>query len=143
MMRIVSLSKHISMDKKGYYSTLEKAGRNGPDITIWLSWFLNTFAKSLHESKWTFDRIIKKVQFWQEHKKTALNDRQHKILNRLLDAGEKFEGGITTRKYAGMTKCSKVTASRDLSNLKEKKSSEKDREAAEAPAMRLISEAAP
>lgn len=121
MMQIVTLSRQISMDKKGYYSTLEKAGRNGPDITIWLSWFLDTFAKSLHESKWTIDRILKKVQFWQKHKETTLNDRQHKVLNRLLDAGEKFQGGITTRKYAGMTKCSKVTASRDLSDLEEKK----------------------
>jgi Fic family protein len=37
-----------------------------------------------------------------------------------LDAGERFAGEMTTRKYAGMTKCSKVTASRDLSDLVEK-----------------------
>jgi Fic family protein len=120
MMQIVSLSKQISMDKKGYYSTLEQAGKSGLDITAWLSWFLDTFAKSLHESKWTFNRILEKVHFWQKHRETPLNNRQHKVLNRLLDSGGKFEGGITTRKYAGMTKCSKVTASRDLSDLEEK-----------------------
>ena len=120
MMQIVSLSKEISMNKKGYYATLEQAGRGGLDITAWLSWFLATFAKALHESKWTIDRIMKKVHFWQKYKETPLNDRQHKVLNRLLDAGEKFEGGMTTRKYAGMTKCSKVTASRDLSDLEAK-----------------------
>ena len=52
---------------------------------------------------------------------TMLWKRQLKAINRLLDAGEKFEGGMTTRKYAGMTKCSKVTASRDLGDLVEKK----------------------
>lgn len=120
MMQIISLSKQISMDKKGYYRTLEQAGKGNLDITAWLSWFLDTLAKALHESKWTIDRIMKKVHFWQKHKDTPLNDRQHKVLNRLLDSGEKFEGGITTRKYAGMTKCSKVTASRDLSDLEKK-----------------------
>jgi len=30
-----------------------------------------------------------------------LNERQRKVVNRLLDAGwEGFEGGMTTRKYA-------------------------------------------
>ena len=52
---------------------------------------------------------------------TPLNSRQQKVINRLLDAGEKIEGSMTTRKYAGMTKCSKVTASRDLSDLLDKK----------------------
>ena len=120
MMQIVSLSKQISLDKKGYYHTLEEAGKRGVDITAWLSWFLNTFANSMHESNWIVDRILEKVLFWQKHKETPLNDRQHKVLNRLLDSGEKFEGGMTTRKYAGMTKCSKVTASRDLADLEKK-----------------------
>ena len=120
MMQIISLSKQISMDKKGYYTTLEQAGKGGLDITAWLSWFLDTFAKALHESQWTIEWKIKKNTSWQKYKETPFNDRQHKVLNRLLDSGEKFEGGITTRKYAGMTKCSKVTASRDLSDLEEK-----------------------
>jgi len=62
MMQIVSLSKQISLDKKGYYHTLEEAGKGGLDITAWLSWFLNTFANSLHESNWIVDRILDKVR---------------------------------------------------------------------------------
>jgi len=34
-----------------------------------------------------------------------------------LNAGNRFEGGMTTRKYASISKCSKVTASRDLTDL--------------------------
>ncbi len=120
LMQIVSFSKQISLDRKGYYHTLEKAGKGGLDITVWLSWFLDTFASAMHESSWIVDRILQKVHFWQKHKDTPLNDRQHKVLNRLLDSGEKFEGAMTTRKYAGMTKCSKVTASRDLADLEKK-----------------------
>jgi Fic family protein len=120
MMQIVSFSKQISLDKKGYYHTLEEAGKGGLDITAWLLWFLDTLTNAMHESNWIVDRIMKKVLFWQKHKDTSFNDRQYKVLNRLLDSGEKFEGGMTTRKYAGMTKCSKVTASRDLADLEKK-----------------------
>lgn len=120
VMQIVSLSRQISLDRKGYYATLEQAGKNGLDITPWLLWFLATFAKALQESQWIIDRIVSKVHFWQQHRETHLNERQHKVLNRLLDQGERFTGGMSTRKYAGMTKCSKVTASRDLSDLEKK-----------------------
>ena len=99
---------------------MEKAGKGGLDITAWLSWFLDTFANAMHESNWIVERIMEKVLFWQKHKDVPLNDRQHKVLNRLLDSGDNFEGGMTTRKYAGMTKCSKVTASRDLADLENK-----------------------
>lgn len=120
MMQIVSFSKHISLDKKGYYHTLEEAGKGCLDITAWLFWFLDTLANAMHESNWIIDRIMQKVLFWQKHEYAPFNDRQHKVINRLLDSGEKFEGGMTTRKYAGMTKCSKVTASRDLADLEKK-----------------------
>ncbi len=119
-MQLVSFSKHISMDRKGYYQVLETAGKKDLDITNWLKWFLQTLEAAMHESQWVVERVVMKANFWQQHNKTPLNTRQHKAINRLLDAGERFEGGMTTRKYAGMTKCSKVTASRDLSNLVEK-----------------------
>jgi len=120
VMQLASFSKHISIDKKSYYRTLEIAGKDGLDITGWLRWFLQTLKAAINESEWVVKRVILKADFWQQHKNTSLNSRQHKVINRLLDAGERFEGGMTTRKYAGMTKCSKVTASRDLSDLVEK-----------------------
>ena len=47
-----------------------------------------------------------------------LNERQRKVLNRLLDAGRGgFEGGLTTRKYVGLTKTSRATAYRELAEL--------------------------
>ncbi len=121
VMRLTSLSKHISKDRKGYYRHLEIAGKNGLDITPWLQWFLQALKAAINEAEWIIDRVVAKAAFWQHHKEDALNARQRKVINRLLDAGDTFAGGMTTRKYAGMTKCSKVTSSRDLSDLVEKK----------------------
>ena len=120
LMQIVSFSKQISQDRKGYYHILEKAGKGGVDITPWLTWFLDTLTNAMHESNWIIARITTKVLFWHKYKDIQFNSRQQKVLNRLLDSGEKFEGGMTTRKYASMTKCSKVTASRDLVDLEKK-----------------------
>lgn len=47
--------------------------------------------------------------------KTELNERQKKVIKRMLDEG--FEGGMNTRKYIGLTKTSKATATRDLQDL--------------------------
>jgi Fic family protein len=121
LMQIISFSKHVSLDKKGYYSVLEEAGKNSLDITSWLRWFLQTLTTAMNDSAWIIEQVIKKTQFWNKHKNTPLNTRQHKVLNRLLNAGNRFEGGMTTRKYASISKCSKVTASRDLADLEIKK----------------------
>jgi len=120
VMQLVSFSKHISIDRKNYYNILESAGKDGLDITNWLKWFLQILEVAMGESQWVIERVVMKAGFWKQHKNTSFNMRQHKVINRLLDTGERFEGGMTTRKYAGMTKCSKVTASRDLSDLVEK-----------------------
>ena len=52
----------------------------------------------------------------------GLNARQHKALERLLDAGHValgggFLGGMTNEKYARITGTSKATATRDLTDL--------------------------
>jgi Fic family protein len=118
LMQIISFSKHVSLDS--YYLVLEDAGKNGLDITGWLKWFLQTLTTAINESNWLIEQVIQKTHFWQKHKDTPANARQRKVLNRLLDAGNRFEGGMTTRKYASISKCSKVTASRDLSDLESK-----------------------
>ncbi|WP_421880402.1 hypothetical protein [Pacificispira sp.] len=43
-----------------------------------------------------------------------MNDRQIKVLNRLLDG---FEGKLTTSKWAKLAKCSQDTAYRDILDL--------------------------
>jgi len=120
--KLYSISNSIKDDKKGYYDSLEKTTKGNIDITLWLEWFLNTLLKSLQNAKNNFDLILQKTRFWDTHRNTIFNEKQMKVLNKLLDIGsENFEGGINTRKYASITKTSKATASREIKDLVEKK----------------------
>ncbi|MGD1971494.1 MAG: hypothetical protein PVF24_07765 [Desulfobacterales bacterium] len=65
--------------------------------------------------------MMQKARFWKHYAQTELNHRQRKALNRLLDDGRGgFEGGLTNRKYAGMTHVSRATAQRELADLVKK-----------------------
>jgi Fic family protein len=56
--------------------------------------------------------------FGRQQSGSGFNARQQKLLNRLLDAEpEGLEGGMTLRKAIGITKASRATAWRDLSEL--------------------------
>ena len=61
--------------------------------------------------------MLYKADFWDKHKDTDLNNRQRKMLNKLLDG---FEGKLKTSKWARITKCSQDTALRDIKDLIEK-----------------------
>ncbi len=62
--------------------------------------------------------LTQKTKLWDKHRSSSLNERQIKVLNRVLDIGtENFEGGISTKKYISLTKVSKATAIRDISQL--------------------------
>lgn len=52
-----------------------------------------------------------------------MNDRQRDMLNRLLDG---FDGKLTTSKYAKIEKCSQDTAYRDILDLIDMGTLEKD-----------------
>ncbi len=54
------------------------------------------------------------ARFWQRWASTALNERQVKLLNRLLDG---FEGRLSTSKWAALARCSPDTALRDINDL--------------------------
>jgi Fic family protein len=58
--------------------------------------------------------VLSKAAFWKAHEGSPFNDRQRKILNRLLDG---FEGKLTSTKWARLAKCSQDTAGRDINDL--------------------------
>lgn len=120
--KLYSISKAINVDKKSYYETLELTTSGSVDITSWLVWFLETLLKSLENAQESIGYIVEKTKFWDRHRNTSLNQKQIKVLNRLLNVGsENFEGGINTRKYASLTKCSKPTASREIKRFGRKR----------------------
>ena len=116
--RFFSLSVRIEQERKAYYEVLERTQRGDLDVTPWLSWFLEQTAAACETAETTVSRVLVKARFWLRHQGTSLNDRQRKVLNRLLDAGPGgFEGGITTRKYSSLTRVSRATAYRELADL--------------------------
>ncbi len=120
-LRLFSLSAQILRERKSYYDILEHTQRGGLDVTEWLAWFLTQVEAAAAAAEQTVANTLAKARFWLRHQATVLNERQRKVLNRLLDAGQDgFEGGINTRKYMGLTKTSRATAYRELANLVEK-----------------------
>jgi len=119
--RFYSLSAAIMARRSAYYDYLENTQKGSLDITPWLLWFLDTLKEALEHALLRIDRVLVKASFWQRHATTVLNERQIKVLNRLLDtAGEEFAQGINARKYQSLAKVSKATATRDLAELVEK-----------------------
>lgn len=119
--RFYSLSAAIMARRSAYYDQLEQAQSSDLDITEWLIWFLDTLEMALQQSLTRVDRVLAKARFWQRHATKVLNERQIKVLNRLLDtAGEEFEQGINARQYRSLAKVSKATATRDLADLLDK-----------------------
>lgn len=116
--RFYALSEAIMNNRKHYYLALESAQKSGLDITHWLHWFLQTLEEAIHLALSRIERILHKAAFWRKHQNCVLNQRQIKVLNRLLDnAGSEFDEGIATRHYQAIARTSKATATRDLADL--------------------------
>lgn len=120
--RLYSLSSRIMAERNGYYDILEVTQGGTGDITHWLQWFLECMHRAIINSRTLLENILIKAAFWKEFAQTPLNERQIKVLNRLLDAGlNGFEGGLKNKKYMGMAHTSRATAQRELADLVEKK----------------------
>jgi Fic family protein len=69
------------------------------------------------ETESEIEFTLKKVKIFDRFK-NQLNDRQFTAIRRMLEEGAKgFQGGMNARKYAGICKVSKATATRDLQYL--------------------------
>jgi Fic family protein len=114
--RFYSMSSQIRKKRNAYYQILEKTQKGLTDITEWILWFLHCLNDALNESEMLLENILFKHRFWQTHGASIENERQRKVLNRLLDG---FEGKLTTSKWAKLCKCSQDTALRDIQQLVE------------------------
>ncbi|MBR7888916.1 Fic family protein [Marinomonas sp. A79] len=118
---LLSLSTVIEKDKNAYYNGLNRASQFDLEISDWVTWFVNSVLLAQQEAAQKVDFVLKKAKFWEKHQNTELNERQKKVLNKLFKAGsDGFEGGLSAKKYIGITSSSKATATRDLSDLVEK-----------------------
>jgi len=113
---LMSLSRGIEADKKAYYYHLEKAQKSN-DITEWISYFVRSVLIAQEQTTQEVAFTLKKARFFDRFNE-LLNERQLRAVQRMLEEGPKgFEGGMNARKYLGITKTSKATATRDLQDL--------------------------
>jgi Fic family protein len=112
--RFYSLSAQIQRERAAYYDVLERTQRGSMEVTAWLAWFLDTLHRAVDRAQRDLDMVLAKARFWQRWATTPMNERQVKLLTRLLDG---FEGKLTSSKWAAIARCSQDTALRDIAEL--------------------------
>jgi Fic family protein len=112
--RFYSMSAQIRLERNDYYSILEQTQKATLDVSPWMNWFLGCLDRAFHTAETTLASVLRKAKFWESYAGESLNDRQRKILYRLLEG---FEGKLTSSKWAKLAKCSQDTAHRDIIDL--------------------------
>jgi len=117
-----SLSTAIRQERKGYYEVLEKSQNlfynREFDFTKWITWHIDIIDSAINISLEQIKIITQKTKFWDRAREFPLNERQLKVINKVLDIGiEYFEGGLSTKKYVSITNTSIPTAKRDITQL--------------------------
>ena len=108
------MSSQILQNRKAYYDHLEHAQKGTTDITEWVAWFLTTLKTAVQDAIDKTEHVVRKRQFWDCHSHTPLNERQRKVLTRLLDG---FDGKLNSSKWYKICHCSQDTATRDINDL--------------------------
>ncbi len=117
---LILLSHTIEAKKKDYYNSLEIHNKT-LEITEWLNYFGQTILDAQQNTLKQIDFLIEKTIFFDKFF-TQINDRQLKVVKRLFDAGlTGFKGGLSADNYRKIAKTSASTATRDLSDLVNKK----------------------
>jgi len=112
--RFYSMSSRIEAERKEYYAQLESAQRASLDITSWLEWFLGCLDRAIEAAGTMLDSVLRKARIWQFINTKPVNERQRKVINRMLDD---WKGHLNSSKYAKLAKCSTDTALRDIREL--------------------------
>jgi len=112
--RFYSMSAQIRLERNAYYDVLEATQKGDLDITAWLEWFLGCLDRAIEGAENTLSGVLRKARFREAIKDQSLNERQRKVINRLLDG---LEGKLTSSKWAVLTKSSPDTALRDITDL--------------------------
>jgi len=115
---LACLSTAILEDHSTYYSELNKASTS-LDITDWVKWFTRTTVRSYEIAMDKVDRVLDKARFWQAHSDKSFNERQEQTINTMFSMNPN-NFGMTPKKYMGITRCSKATATRDIAELRKR-----------------------
>ena len=130
LVRVYGIARQMIKTRAAYYDALNQAQRLRGiahdalviDATPWVLWFVQAFTRACMASQTVVRDAAEKAHFRLRAAQCQTNDRQRKVLERLLEAGHVgagggFLGGMSSDKYAKITNTSKATASRDLVDL--------------------------
>lgn len=121
---LFSISTEINENRGDYYEMLAESSRVSPsvDLTNWIKWFAETVRNAQLDAKSKINFVLKKSVFWDYHRNTVLNKRQHKTINKFFEfgTGGLIKNGIKSELYQSITGCSSATATRDLKDMVKK-----------------------
>jgi Fic family protein len=116
--RMYSLSHTIRIVRKEYYHILEETQRGDLDVTRWLLWFIDIYARSIIDALRRIDRSRIIEGYFRRLADESLNPRQIKVMKKMIASyREPYSGGMTNKKYVAITGTSSETAKRDLRDL--------------------------
>lgn len=115
-----ALAATILIRRKSYYEALEAANKDN-NMTRWLLWFAGIAIEAQKQTDAHIEFLLDKTKLL-DRLRGELNSRQEKALLRMLREGpDGFKGGLSAGNYITITGASPATATRDLTNLVEKK----------------------
>ena len=85
----------------------------------WIICFLQQVDCAAQTAMILLNRINNSTQFWDQHRHTMFNQRQQKLLQKMLEEGA-FSDGISRKKFKKLVSTSDITATRDLQDLVKK-----------------------
>lgn len=116
---LIAISKLLEKRKREYYAALEKCNRT-LQAQDWVDFFSSVILQAHKDSMRLLYFLIAKSKLLKSLE-DQLNPRQIKVLLRMFKEGpEGFQGGLSAENYISITKTTRATATRDLSDLVEK-----------------------
>jgi Fic family protein len=113
---LLSLSAAIQEKRNAYYDALN-AAQHTNDTTGWVEYFTQTCLEAQIQAEEKISFTLKKTKLF-DHFKDQMNERQLRVVRRMLEEGPAgFKGGMSAKKYITIAKTSKATATRDLQEL--------------------------
>jgi hypothetical protein len=108
----------LPMDENLLAESIENELQRGKEICNSQHFHEQLLEDAIDSTLIEIEAVQIKAKFWDKHRETKLNERQKKVILKMLSyLPDEFEGGMRVQKYMGITKATRLTASRDLSDL--------------------------
>ena len=117
---LIAISQIITKRKKEYYSALESCNHT-LNVDNWIKFFSKVILQAQEKSFILINFLMSKTNLMSSLS-GKINKRQKKALLRMFEEGPKgFSGEVSAENYISIIKASRATATRDLTDLVEKR----------------------